>query len=76
MVSAWALPKDMTTVTGSELESVMAEYGIVSEQFERADGYEVEYRIDAVLNGLGVGHIPRERLFATLSGGEKARVST
>ena len=64
----------MTTVTGDELDTIMADYGTISERFERYGGYEMEYRVDSVLNGLGVGHIPRERLFSTLSGGEKARV--
>jgi macrolide transport system ATP-binding/permease protein len=69
-----ALESQMTTLEGAALDAVMDEYGAVSEQFERYGGYEMDYQVDAVLNGLGVGHIPRERPFATLSGGEKARV--
>lgn len=69
-----ALETAMTAVTGDDLDAVMAEYGTVSERFERYGGYEMDFRVDAVLNGLGVGHIPRDRRFATLSGGEKARV--
>ncbi|HLV35725.1 MAG TPA: ABC-F type ribosomal protection protein [Spirillospora sp.] len=69
-----ALEKRMTTSESDELDAVMNEYGEISEQFERYGGYEMDYRTDAVLNGLGVGHIPRQRRFATLSGGEKERV--
>jgi len=68
------LEAQMTAVTGAALDQVMAYYGDVTEQFERAGGYDLGYRVDTVLNGLGVSHIQRERLFATLSGGEKARV--
>jgi len=68
------LEAQMTAVTGAALDPVMAHYGDVMEQFERAGGYDLDYRVDAVLSGLGVSHIERERPFATLSGGEKARV--
>ncbi len=52
----------------------MAEYAEVSEQFERRGGYEIDHRIEAVLGGLRVGHIPRSRPVCTLSGGEKSRI--
>jgi macrolide transport system ATP-binding/permease protein len=57
-----------------QLDSIMAEYGAASEQFERYGGYEMDYRVDQVFAGLGIAHLERERDFATLSGGEKARV--
>ncbi|MDX1994365.1 MAG: ABC-F type ribosomal protection protein [bacterium] len=60
--------------TGDDLDAVMVRYGEISEQFERAGGYDLDYRIEIVLTGLGVDHLQRDRLFATLSGGEKARV--
>jgi macrolide transport system ATP-binding/permease protein len=68
------LEERMAAVTGSELAGVMQEYDAAAEQFERYGGYDMDYRVDSVLNGLGVGHIPRQRQAATLSGGEKARV--
>ncbi|MFN8376409.1 MAG: ABC-F type ribosomal protection protein [Anaerolineae bacterium] len=54
--------------------SLMEQYGDVTEQFERYGGYDIAYRIDEVLNGLRIGYLNRERLFATLSGGEKSRM--
>jgi macrolide transport system ATP-binding/permease protein len=69
-----ALEQQMTTLAGNDLDSAMAQYGDITEQFERYGGYEMAYRVETVLDGLGVGHIPRDRQFATLSGGEKARV--
>lgn len=68
------LEAQMTQQTGDALESVMNEYGEVTEQFERYGGYEMDYQADTVLNGLGVGHLPRDRRMGTLSGGEKTRV--
>ncbi len=70
-----ALEQLMTGVGPDQLASVMDDYAEVTEQFERYGGYEVEYRVDAVLGGLGVGQIPRGRRVASLSGGEKARLS-
>jgi macrolide transport system ATP-binding/permease protein len=60
-------------LTGSS-EAVMAEYGEALDQYERCGGYEGDYRVEVVLEGLRVGHLPRSRDFSTLSGGEKARV--
>jgi macrolide transport system ATP-binding/permease protein len=56
------------------LEAVLAEYGEVSDQFERYGGYDMGHRVDAVLDGLGIAHLPRQQRFGTLSGGEQARV--
>lgn len=69
------LERRMTHLSGAALDAAMREYGNAAEQFERYGGYEMDAQVDAVLNGLGVGHIPRERVFATLSGGEKSRVA-
>lgn len=69
-----ALESAMSTVSGEALEALMGEYGEIADRFERYGGYEMDYRVDEVLNGLGVAHIERTRLFSTLSGGEKSRV--
>ncbi|MCI0348598.1 MAG: ATP-binding cassette domain-containing protein, partial [Acidobacteriales bacterium] len=69
-----ALEQQMESASDDALDAVMMEYGEASEQFERHGGYEIDHRVDTVLDGLRVGHIPRERQLATLSGGEKARV--
>ncbi len=69
-----ALEQQMETANNGTLDALMMEYGDVAEQYERYGGYEIDHRVGAVLGGLRVGHIPRDRQFATLSGGEKARV--
>ncbi len=64
----------MSHLTGAALDDVLNNYSERSEQFERAGGYELDYRIEQVLTGLDVAHLERERQFSTLSGGEKSRV--
>jgi macrolide transport system ATP-binding/permease protein len=68
-----SLERQMTE-TGANLETIMAEYGQVAEQFEQHGGYELAHRVDSILTGLRVGHIARQRQIATLSGGERSRV--
>jgi macrolide transport system ATP-binding/permease protein len=59
---------------GDDFEDVLALYGLAQERFERRGGYDLDHRIDQVFAGLGVAHLPRDREFVTLSGGEKTRV--
>lgn len=59
---------------GDDFEGVLDEYGRLQERYEQRGGYDLDHRIDAVLDGLQLGHLGRERRFATLSGGEQARV--
>ncbi|MBX3015293.1 MAG: ABC-F family ATP-binding cassette domain-containing protein [Caldilineaceae bacterium] len=59
---------------GDDLAALLAEYSTLTEQFEQRGGYDLDYRLDQVLTGLGVNHIARDRPVATLSGGEKSRV--
>lgn len=67
------LEQDMPNLQGEILDAALSEYGEITEQFERAGGYDIDYRVDQVMTGLGVNHIPRDRRFGTLSGGEKSR---
>jgi macrolide transport system ATP-binding/permease protein len=67
------LEDDMTRLAGDALDEAMTEYGNVTEHFERLGGYEGDHRVESVLAGLQIDHLPRDRSFSTLSGGEKAR---
>jgi macrolide transport system ATP-binding/permease protein len=69
-----ALEEAMATAEGDALSHALEEYGEVAMRFQERGGYELEHRIDRVLAGLGLAALPRERLVATLSGGERARV--
>jgi macrolide transport system ATP-binding/permease protein len=57
-----------------DLNGLLAEYGRLSEAFERRGGYDLEYRLAAILTGLQVAHLGRSRPIDTLSGGEKSRI--
>jgi macrolide transport system ATP-binding/permease protein len=59
---------------GDRLPAILTEYGRLSETYERRGGYAMGHRLDAVLAGLQIDHLPRHRTVGTLSGGEKSRV--
>ncbi|MBF6590929.1 MAG: ABC-F family ATP-binding cassette domain-containing protein [Ktedonobacterales bacterium] len=69
-----ALGAEMAMTAGSALDALLEDYGQVATRFQDHGGYEVEHRMAAVLAGLGLAALPRERAVATLSGGERARV--
>ncbi|SET92406.1 ribosomal protection-like ABC-F family protein [Paenibacillus sp. NFR01] len=58
----------------TQMERLLKEYGRLQEQFEAAGGYEIEASIARVAEGLGIPAAQFERLFSTLSGGEKTKV--
>lgn len=66
--------EDVMAAANGNLDALLAEYGHLSDLFERRGGYDLTYRLDAVLSGLQVAHLPRDRRIGTLSGGEKSRV--
>ncbi|MEC0369759.1 ribosomal protection-like ABC-F family protein [Paenibacillus chibensis] len=75
MRSLEALMSDPAHSSDAEaLAGWLAEYGRLQEQFERADGYEVEASVARVASGLGIPHPQFSRPFASLSGGEKTKV--
>ncbi len=63
----------MGAADDESLSDIMQAYAEAMERFERRGGYEMDARVEIVLQGLDVAHIPRERRFESLSGGEKAR---
>lgn len=69
-----SLEARMSESNEGDVEQVIEEYGLLLDQFEQRGGYDIDHRIDAVRHGLGIAHIPRERQFTALSGGEKSRV--
>ncbi|CAM4236809.1 ABC transporter ATP-binding protein [Saccharibacillus endophyticus] len=69
------LETEMGSAEGAALDRLLREYGEAQEAFERAGGYEIPAKIDAVASGLGIPAEQRARPFAELSGGEKTKVS-
>ncbi|HYX51766.1 MAG TPA: ATP-binding cassette domain-containing protein, partial [Ktedonobacteraceae bacterium] len=68
------LEHTMSTASDEQLARLMDEYEQVSSRFQDRGGYELDYEIDAILAGLRIAYLPRDREMQTLSGGEKARV--
>ena len=66
---------EMKDLSGSELNSRMETYHRLTAAFERENGYAYESEITGVLKGLGFQEEDFSRPVATLSGGQKTRVS-
>ncbi len=64
----------MSMIHGQQPDGLMDEYEQVATRFQDRGGYELDYKIDAILAGLRIAYLPRDREMETLSGGEKARV--
>ncbi|HEY6542431.1 MAG TPA: ABC-F family ATP-binding cassette domain-containing protein [Ktedonobacteraceae bacterium] len=68
------LESAMSVASGEQLAGLMEEYDLISTRFQDRGGYDIDHQIDAILDGLRISYIAREREMQTLSGGEKARV--
>ncbi|MFN8514211.1 MAG: ABC-F family ATP-binding cassette domain-containing protein [Chloroflexia bacterium] len=64
-----------TTTDDDALEKLMTEYDAASVAFETGGGYDIDYRTDAVLHGLGFDESNWDMRVRTLSGGQKTRVA-
>lgn len=58
---------------GGDIDDISHEYAELSSYFEARDGYRIDVKIKQVLNGMGFGSTPTDRVISTLSGGEKTR---
>jgi macrolide transport system ATP-binding/permease protein len=56
-------------------EENMARYAELQDLWEQRGGYELDYRISMVKQGLGIDTIDQNRYMASLSGGEKTRIA-
>ena len=64
----------MLTLTGNDLDRLIAKYSDYQEKFINDGGYEVETTINYVVNGLKISPNMRSQKYNTLSGGEKTLV--
>ncbi|MBR4555676.1 MAG: ATP-binding cassette domain-containing protein [Ruminococcus sp.] len=69
------LESRMTSLPADQLELVSGEYSQLSSYFEAHDGYRMDVKIRMILNGMGFGDVPEDRLISSLSGGEKTRLA-
>ena len=60
---------------GGDIDSISHEYAELSSYFEARDGYRIDVKIKQVLNGMGFGSTPTDRVISTLSGGDKTRLA-
>ncbi|QHJ69378.1 ribosomal protection-like ABC-F family protein [Planococcus halotolerans] len=67
------MEKRMETAAPAELEKLLSRYGSAQDEFIRRGGYEIDVRIDQVLNGLKIFHLKHES-WEHLSGGERTKV--
>ena len=58
-----------------DLDALMTEYERLSLHFETGSGYDIEHRVDEVLQGLGFTQEMWDDPVARLSGGQKTRVA-
>ncbi|MGM0418353.1 MAG: ABC-F family ATP-binding cassette domain-containing protein [Thermodesulfobacteriota bacterium] len=57
------------------METLLSEYGEVSEEFENRGGYDLETRVQTILTGLGIGPDDYDRAVESFSGGWKMRIA-
>lgn len=69
-----SLENDMVKLQGQELDRVMKNYGELQIQYENLGGYEIEEKVSKICTGLKINEEFKERLFCTLSGGEKTTI--
>ncbi|MFJ7979598.1 ABC-F family ATP-binding cassette domain-containing protein [Lysinibacillus xylanilyticus] len=58
-----------------KIEKIMDRYAIKSEWFMQHGGYEMEAKINSILNGMGFGSISQNTPINQLSGGQKTRLA-
>ncbi|MCQ2009438.1 ATP-binding cassette domain-containing protein [Sporolactobacillus sp. STSJ-5] len=68
-----ALERELAGTIEGRLEKLLTEYARVQEQFQEMGGYEMDYKIDQVAEGLEIKWL-LGRSFASLSGGERTKV--
>jgi len=56
-------------------DEILKAYDSLAYEFERSGGYNMEFELNSVVNGLRIPHSQRGQLFDSLSGGEKTRIN-
>lgn len=69
------LTRKMSETSGDELDFISSEYSSLSAYFEAHDGYNTDFKIKLILNGMGFGDLTYDREISSLSGGEKTRLA-
>ena len=65
----------MKKIEGNPAPEVLLKYGKLLEEYERLGGYDVDFKLEKICNGMNITDEMRTSPFALLSGGEKTRVN-
>jgi macrolide transport system ATP-binding/permease protein len=69
------LESELAVTSGLAYDRALSDYGDATESFERLGGYDLDRRIQEVVEGLGLAGVPRDQEVTTLSGGVKRRLA-
>lgn len=69
------LEQALAEVQGDRLEGLMADYAAAQEEFERLGGYQLEARLEEVIQGLALDVPDLDAPVSVLSGGNKTKLS-
>lgn len=64
----------LNTATGEELEKLLRKLDRLQQEFEAADGYGLERRVEKILPDIGLSTADGDRLVSSLSGGWQMRL--
>lgn len=67
------MEQKMETTSPQEMDRLLLQYGVLQDRFIQRGGYDIEMKIDQVLNGLKIKHLKLKQ-WKQLSGGEKTKV--
>ena len=70
-----SMENEMKEHSGEELESLLHSYNLLSDRYEREDGFAYKSNVTGILKGLGFSEDDFGKRTGTLSGGQKTRVS-
>lgn len=62
-------------MAGDQDPAVLSAYADALAEAEARDVWTAQVRVDAALDGLGVGDLPRDRTLGTISGGQRSRLA-
>lgn len=65
----------MKEIEGDADPAILKRYGRLMEEYEHLGGYDIDYKVDKICNGMHISDNMRGTLFDALSGGEKTRVN-
>ena len=75
MTKLEALMSETSDSVGHSFRDILKTYDSLAYEFEHLGGYNIEFEINRVVNGLQIPTSQREQLFDSLSGGEKTRIN-